>query len=218
MADATSENIVWHHGHVSRDDRRQLLRQTGCTVWFTGLPSSGKSTIAFEVERRLVAMGHAAYVLDGDNVRHGLCSNLGFSKNDRVENIRRIGEVARLFADSGLIALASFVSPYRSDRLRVRHLHDAAQLPFLEVFIDTPVDACESRDPKGLYKKARAGEIGNFTGVNDPYEPPEQAELIVETANTSVVAGAEAVIGLLRQRGLIDAPLKMPDGRAKDEN
>jgi adenylylsulfate kinase len=205
MSEASAENIVWHHGHISRDDRRSLLGQTGCTVWFTGLPSSGKSTIAFEVERRLVARGHAAYVLDGDNVRHGLCSNLGFSKDDRVENIRRIGEVARLFADSGLIALASFVSPYREDRRRVRHLHETVGLPFLEVFIDTPVDACESRDPKGLYKKARAGEIGNFTGVNDPYEPPERAELTVKTTEDTVEAGARAVIENLQQRGLIDA-------------
>jgi len=204
MTDNQSENVVWHHGHVSRDDRRAPLRQTGCTVWFTGLPSSGKSTIAFEVERRLVEAGHAAYVLDGDNIRHGLCGNLGFSKDDRAENIRRIGEVARLFADAGVIALTSFVSPYRADRLRVRQLHEVAELAFLEVFVDTPREICESRDPKGLYQKARAGAIENFTGVSDPYEPPDHAELNVTTAEMPIAACAQAVIDLLVARKLID--------------
>jgi len=200
-----SENVRWHAGHVSRERRRALLRQAGCTVWLTGLPASGKSTIAFAVERLLVESGHAAYVLDGDNIRHGLCGNLGFSAEDRAENIRRIGEVAKLFADAGQIALTSFVSPYRSDRALVRALHTAASLPFLEVFVDTPVEACETRDPKGLYRKARAGEISNFTGVNDPYEPPDAPELTLRTTEMSVEDCAERVVELLTQRGVLDA-------------
>ncbi len=204
MSGIPHRDVVWHAGHVSRADRRAVLRQSGCTVWFTGYPSSGKSTIAFEVERRLVAAGQAAYVLDGDNVRHGLCANLGFSRDDRSENIRRVGEVARLFADAGLIVLASFVSPYRADRSRVRRLHDAAGLTFFEVFVDAPVDTCAKRDPKGLYQQARAGLIGNFTGVDDPYEPPEAAELTVATHQLAIEACAETVVGMLRSRGLIN--------------
>lgn len=203
--DRKSENVRWHKGHVSPDDRRAVLRQTGCTVWLTGLPASGKSTIAFSVERRLIESGHAAYVLDGDNIRHGLCGNLGFSAEDRAENIRRIGEVARLFVDAGIVTLTSFVSPYRADRDKVRALHDAASMPFLEVFVDTPVSTCESRDPKGLYRRARSGEITNFTGVNDPYEPPESPELTLRTTELNVDGCAEAVIDLMRGRGFVGA-------------
>lgn len=200
-----SDNIRWHHGHVSRDDRRSLLKQSGCTVWFTGLPASGKSTIAFAVERKLFEAGHAAYVLDGDNIRHGLCGNLGFSAADRAENIRRIGEVARLFVDAGMITLTSFVSPYRTDRALVRSLHESAGMSFVEVFVDTPVDACADRDPKGLYQKARAGEISNFTGVDDPYEPPTQAELTLRTLTQSADECAGAVIDVLHRSGALDA-------------
>lgn len=199
-----SENVRWHAGHVSREDRRRVLRQSGCTIWFTGLPASGKSTVAFAVERRLIEAGHAAYVLDGDNIRHGLCGNLGFSAEDRAENIRRIGEVARLFADAGVITLTSFVSPYRADRAVVRSLHEAATMPFFEVFVDTPVATCEGRDPKGLYKRARAGEITNFTGVNDPYESPETPELALKTTEMPADACAEAVMALLRREGVLE--------------
>ncbi|MCB9853971.1 MAG: adenylyl-sulfate kinase [Phycisphaerales bacterium] len=206
MPDPTpkSENVRWHAGHVSRDDRRGLLRQSGCTVWLTGLPASGKSTIAFAVERMLIDAGQAAYVLDGDNIRHGLCGNLGFSAEDRAENIRRIGEVARLFADAGLVTLTSFVSPYRADRKLVRSLHEEVSIPFVEVFVDTPVEACEARDPKGLYKKARAGAISNFTGVNDPYEPPLAPELVLRTQEYGIQDCSEAVIKLLKMMGLLE--------------
>lgn len=207
MPDPTpiSDNVRWHAGHVSRDDRRAVLRQAGCTIWLTGLPASGKSTIAFAVERLLIEVGHAAYVLDGDNIRHGLCGNLGFSAEDRAENIRRIGEVARLFADAGLITLTSFVSPYRADRDRVRSLHANGSLSFFEVFVDTPVEACESRDPKGLYKKARAGELTNFTGVNDPYEPPVSPDLVLRTTQNAVEDCARQVVDMLRERGVLGA-------------
>ena len=207
MTDASgkSDNVRWHHGEVSRADRRGILKQSGCTVWFTGLPASGKSTIAFAVERALCDAGHAAYVLDGDNIRHGLCGNLGFSAADRAENIRRIGEVARLFVDAGIITLTAFVSPYRADRQLVRALHESAGMPFLEVFVDTPVEACEQRDPKGLYRRARAGELSNFTGVNDPYEPPALAELVLHTVDAPIEACVRDVVGLLKTRGLLGA-------------
>jgi bifunctional enzyme CysN/CysC len=168
-----SSDVVWHEGAVGRSDRPSL----GATVWFTGLSGSGKSTVAVEVERALVARGRAAYLLDGDNVRHGLNADLGFSAADRSENIRRIGEVARLFADAGVIALVPVISPYRADRQRARVIHDAAGLPFVEVFVDTPLAVCEARDPKGLYARARAGEISGFTGIDDPYEAPEHPDL-----------------------------------------
>lgn len=202
-SNSKSENVRWHEGHISRDDRRAVLKQTGCTIWFTGLPASGKSTIAFALERQLIDMGHAAYVLDGDNIRHGLCGNLGFSAEDRAENIRRIGEVARLFADAGLITLTSFVSPYRADRQLVRSLHAIASIPFIEVFVDTPVAACEQRDPKGLYKRARAGEISNFTGVNDPYEPPEQPELTLRTTDHAIQECVQLVVERIQAQGLL---------------
>jgi len=205
LSEHKSANVVWHHGDVSRADRRAVTGQSGCTVWLTGLPSSGKSTLAFAVERLLTERGQVAYVLDGDNVRHGLCGNLGFSAEDRAENIRRIGEVARLFADAGVIVLCSFVSPYRADRDGVRALHNAIDLLFLEIFINTPVDICEQRDPKGLYKKARAGDIKGFTGVDDPYEAPTAAELEVDAANQDVSVNAERVVRLLSERGIIAA-------------
>src|SRR5215470_20138166 len=148
-------NITWHEGHVTRDEREKLLKQRGATLWFTGLSGSGKSTIAFTLEHELVRMGRLAYVLDGDNIRHGLNKNLGFSAADREENVRRIGEVAKLFADCGVIAMTSFISPYRRDRDGVRALHAAEKIPFIEIYVKTPIETCEQRDPKGLYKKAR---------------------------------------------------------------
>ena len=203
MAETKATNIVWHEGHVSRQQRESLLEQKGVLVWLTGLPSSGKSTIAFTVEHALVERGRLAYVLDGDNVRHGLNKNLGFSAEDRAENIRRIGEVGKLFAESGTITLSSFVSPYAADRDAVRALMEEGD--FLEVFIDTPIELCEQRDPKGLYAKARTGEIPNFTGVSDPYEPPTRAELVIETASCSAEEAAGSIIGMLEERGVIAA-------------
>lgn len=181
MSCPQSRNIVWHYTHVARKEREVLLNQQGCTIWFTGLPSSGKSTTAFALEHELIKRGYLAFVLDGDNVRHGLNKDLGFSARDREENIRRIGEVARLFADAGVILMTSFISPYCREREMARKIHDEAGLAFIEVFVDTPVETCEERDPKGLYKKARSGEIKGFTGVDDPYEPPSNPEVIIRT-------------------------------------
>ena len=181
MTKIKATNITWHNNHVDRKERERLIGQKGCTIWFTGLPSSGKSTTAFTLEHKLISLGYLAYVLDGDNVRHGLNKNLGFSEADREENIRRIGEVAKLFADAGVITMTSFISPYRRDRDLARDLHRDAGLRFIEVFVDAPLQVCEARDPKGLYKKARKGELKGFTGIDDPYEPPLCPELIVNT-------------------------------------
>jgi len=175
----------------------------GCTVWFTGLPSSGKSTIASALEQVIVQSGHACYRMDGDNIRFGLNKNLGFSAEDRAENIRRIGEVAKLFADAGVIALTSFISPYSSDRDAARKTHADAGLPFFEVFVNTPIGECEKRDPKGLYKKARAGEIKGFTGVDDPYEAPAKAELVLKSGSTSVEQCVQACLDMLRGAGAL---------------
>jgi len=200
-----SDNVTWHGGAVTPEQRRAALGQRGATVWFTGLSGSGKSTVAVEVERLLVERGRHAYRLDGDNVRTGLCGNLGFGPEDRDENIRRIGEVAKLFADSGLICLCSFVSPYRAARARVRALHDAAEpaLPFLEVHVDVSVEVAAQRDPKGLYAKAQAGEIKDFTGVSAPFEAPESPELQLPTDGMTVGESAARVIAVLEERGLL---------------
>jgi adenylylsulfate kinase len=203
MTDIKATNITWHEGHVTREERAKLLEQQGATLWFTGLSGSGKSTIAFTLEHALVQRGHLAYVLDGDNIRHGLNKNLGFSAADREENIRRIGEVAKLFADCGLITMTSFISPYRKDRDLVRSLHVAAQLPFIEVHLNTPIETCEKRDPKGLYKKARAGELKNFTGVDDPYEAPLSAELTIDATATSPQEATVLILNYLEQKGLV---------------
>lgn len=175
-----SKNLVRSHGSVTPADREKVLGHRSCTVWFTGLSGSGKSTLAFAVERALVARGVAAYVLDGDNIRLGLNRDLGFEPNDRSENIRRIGEVCRLFQDAGLVVLTAFISPYVSDRQQVRALHPSGR--FVEVFVDTPLEICESRDVKGLYARARAGEIPEFSGVSAPYEPPLDPELRIDTS------------------------------------
>jgi adenylylsulfate kinase len=196
-------NITWHEGHVSRPERETLLKQRGATLWFTGLSGSGKSTIAFTLEHALVQQGQLAYVLDGDNIRHGLNKNLGFSAADREENIRRIGEVAKLFADAGLVVMTSFISPYRKDRDAVRALHEQAGLPFIEVHVATPIDTCESRDPKGLYKKARAGELKNFTGIDDPYEPPLKPEVTLDATNTSPQEATVQLLTYLGEKGLV---------------
>ena len=206
MTQIKATNVVWHEGHVERSDREGLLKQKGCTIWLTGLPSSGKSTIGFSLEHALVQQGRLAYVLDGDNIRHGLNKNLGFSAEDRAENIRRIGEVAKLFADAGVVTIASFVSPYRSDRDIVRKLHEEAGLSFIEVFVDTPVEECEKRDPKGLYKKARSGEIPNFTGISDPYEAPERAEIVLKTTSTKLEECVATLASHLEASGVLSTP------------
>jgi adenylylsulfate kinase len=196
-------NVVWHRSTVTAQQRQKLLRQVGCTLWFTGLPSSGKSTTAFALEHALIGRGQLAYVLDGDNVRHGLNKNLGFSAEDRSENIRRIGEVAKLFAEAGLIAMTAFISPYREDRDRARALHAAAGIPFVEIFVDTPILLCEQRDPKGLYAKARRGELKGFTGVDDPYEPPLKPEMVLKTADQPADRLAVAILSHLQQQGVL---------------
>ncbi len=203
MTVVKATNITWHSTHVDRKDRERLLRQKGCTIWFTGLPSSGKSTTAFTLEHELISLGYLSYALDGDNVRHGLNKNLGFSAEDREENIRRIGEVAKLFADGGVITMASFISPYRRDRDLARKVHDDAGLCFVEVFVDTPIEICESRDPKGLYKKARTGEIKGFTGINDPYEPPLNPEIVVRTAEYPPDVITAQILSYLRKEGIL---------------
>ena len=197
-----SENVVWHPSHLPRDERWAALGVRGATVWFTGLSGSGKSTVATAVERRLVEAGAPTYLLDGDNVRHGLNGDLGFSAADRTENVRRGGEVARLFADAGVVSLVPLISPYRADRDRARAAHDAAGLPFFEVFVNTPIEVCEARDPKGLYAKARAGELKGFTGIDDPYEAPLAPDLELTPADGDPEVQADAVLALLdRVRG-----------------
>ncbi|MBI1916290.1 MAG: adenylyl-sulfate kinase [Planctomycetes bacterium] len=202
-AENKATNITWHEGHVTREERGALLKQEGTTIWFTGLSGSGKSTIAFTLEHALVQRGHLAYVLDGDNIRHGLNKNLGFSAADREENIRRIGEVAKLFADAGLITMTSFISPYRKDRDLVRQLHAAGKLAFVEVHVSTPITTCEQRDPKGLYKKARAGELKNFTGIDDPYEEPLVPELTIDATSTSPQEAAALLLEYLEKQGIL---------------
>jgi adenylylsulfate kinase len=203
MAEVKATNITWHEGHVTRDERAKLLRQKGATLWFTGLSGSGKSTIAFTLEHALVQRGRLAYVLDGDNVRHGMNKNLGFSAADREENIRRIGEVAKLFADACVITMTSFISPYRKDRDTVRALHVEAGLPFIEIHLNTPIETCEQRDPKGLYKKARAGQLKGFTGIDDPYEPPLNPELTLDATNTSPQEATVRLLTFLEQKGIV---------------
>jgi bifunctional enzyme CysN/CysC len=192
-----SPNVVWHADGVPREERWRAAGVHGVTVWLTGLSGSGKSTIAAAVSERFRARGVLTYTLDGDNLRHGLNGDLGFSATDRAENVRRVAEVARLFADAGVIALVPVISPYRAGRDHARALHAAAGLTFVEVFVDAPVDVCEARDPKGLYAKARAGEITGFTGVDDPYEPPVAPDLRVETASTSADDAAAQILAFL---------------------
>ena len=200
MAEQKSTNITWHQSEIDQAAREELLKQKGCVIWFTGLSGSGKSTVANQVAAHLHQLGRITYVLDGDNIRHGLNKNLGFSPEDRQENIRRIGEVAKLFADAGLITTTAFISPYRQDRDAVRDI----MLPdrFIEVFVDCPLEVCENRDPKGLYKKARAGELKGFTGIDAPYEAPQSPELVVNTNELDVAGCTEQVIAYLMEHGL----------------
>ncbi|MEQ9618863.1 MAG: adenylyl-sulfate kinase [Deltaproteobacteria bacterium] len=195
--------VIPHEHEIRKDDRRRLNGHGSLILWFTGLPSSGKSTLANEVEKRLISSGIRTYILDGDNVRTGLCKDLGFSEEDRAENIRRIGEVSRLFVDSGNIVLSAFVSPYRRDRDAVRELVEDGE--FVEVFVKCPVEVCEERDVKGLYKKAREGIIKGFTGIDDPYEEPENAEIVIETDNLSLEEGVERIISYLNEKNVLNS-------------
>ena len=201
MSAPKGENLTWHVGEVDKAARTAAHGHRGAVLWFTGLSGSGKSTIGHRVERMLIERGAFAYVLDGDNIRHGLNSDLGFAPEDRVENIRRIGEVARLFADAGALVVSAFISPYRKDRDRIRGLMREGE--FVEVFVDTPLEVCEARDPKGLYKKARAGEISNFTGLDAPYEAPESPEVHLRTADLSIDEAATQVIRYLEQQNIL---------------
>ena len=203
MAEQKATNVHWHEGDITREHRARLVGHKGATLWFTGLSGSGKSTVAVELEGMLHEMGVLSYRLDGDNVRLGINKNLGFSAEDRTENIRRIGEIAKLFVDGGVIALSSFISPYRADRDQVRALHDEAGMDFIEIFVDCSLEAAESRDPKGLYKKARAGEIKNFTGIDDPYEEPNNPEIHLHSDQQSLEEEVNAILAVLKERGII---------------
>ncbi len=194
---ARSSNVVWQQGLLDRAQRWDALGQPGATIWMTGLPASGKSTVAAAVEARLVGEGRPAYVLDGDNLRHGLNGDLGFSADDRAENVRRTAEVAALLADAGVVVLVALVSPYRADRAAARAVHERLELPFLEVHVATTLEECERRDPKGLYARARAGELTHLTGVDDPYEPPQSPEVTV-TGDEPLEAAAERLLAALR--------------------
>lgn len=203
MTEQKATNVTWHDGEITREDRYQILRQQGATIWFTGLSGSGKSTIAVALEQALFNAGKLSYRLDGDNVRLGINKNLGFSEQDRKENIRRIGEIAKLFGDAGTIALSSFISPYKADRDEVRELHESADLKFVEVFVDCSLAVAEERDPKGLYKKARTGEIKNFTGIDDPYEAPANPEIHLKTDEMTLEQEVAIVIDYLVDNGLL---------------
>jgi len=201
QVDVKSKNIHWHHGKLTAQEREKKLGQKGAVIWFTGLSASGKSTVAREVELALIENDKNAYVLDGDNIRHGLNKNLGFSPEDRTENIRRIGEVAKLFCEANVITLTAFISPYRADRDMVRKLVQEGR--FFEVYCDLPIEICEQRDPKGLYKKARAGEIPDFTGISAPYEAPLNPELVLKTGTESLEESTRRVLNLLVEKGII---------------
>ncbi|GAN31547.1 MAG: adenylyl-sulfate kinase [Candidatus Brocadia sp. AMX2] len=194
-------NIKWHHGKITKDDRFKLMKQKGVTIWLTGLSGSGKSTIAVELEHALLENKHLAYILDGDNIRHGLNKNLGFSPEDRTENIRRIGEVAKLFTDANMITITAFISPYRQDRDNVRKLLKDGE--FVEIYVKCPLEVCEQRDTKGLYKKARAGEVKEFTGISAPYEEPLNPELMIDTSKMTVEESTRTVLNYLEGKGYV---------------
>jgi adenylylsulfate kinase len=196
-----SQDTVWHHATVTRARREALNGHRGVVIWFTGLSGSGKSTLAHEVEERLHQMGCRTFVFDGDNVRHGLCGDLGFSAEDRVENIRRVGEMVKLFIEAGTIALTAFISPFRTDRERVRQL--VGDRDFIEIYCRCSIEVCERRDTKGLYARARAGELKDFTGISSPYEPPEHPQLALDTGTEPLESCVEMVVGLLRKQGVI---------------
>ena len=201
MTHQKATNIKWHHGKITKEDRIKLIKQKGVTIWLTGLSGSGKSTIAVELEHALLENSHQAYILDGDNIRHGLNKNLGFSPEDRSENIRRIGEVARLFTDANIITITAFISPYRRDRENARKLQKDGE--FIEVYVKCPLDVCEQRDTKGLYKKARAGEVKEFTGISAPYEEPLNPEITIDTSKLSVEESTKAILSYLEEKGYV---------------
>lgn len=196
-----NNNVVWHHATVTRALRETKNGHRGAIIWFTGLSGSGKSTIAHAVEEKLHQMGCRTFVLDGDNVRHGLCGDLGFSTEDRVENIRRVGEVTKLFMEAGVIVLTAFISPFRADRERVRGMVKHGD--FIEIYCECPLEVCETRDVKGLYKKARAGQISEFTGISSPYEGPENPELVVGTANTPLETCVDTIVNYLIKQEVV---------------
>jgi adenylyl-sulfate kinase len=199
--EAKASNLTWHHHRITKAERARRKGQKPCILWFTGLSGSGKSTIADALETRLAQMGYHTYLLDGDNIRHGLNKDLGFSDEDRTENIRRIGEAAKLFVDAGVIVLTAFISPFRSDRALVREIVEDDE--FIEIYVDTPLEVCEDRDPKGLYAKARRGEIKNFTGLDSPYEPPELPEVHLRPARDSVEQSVDRIVRGLEDRGVL---------------
>lgn len=201
MSALKSKNLTWHEGQVSRQDREQRLAQRGCTIWLTGLSGSGKSTLAVAAEKVLADRGHHTYILDGDNIRQGLNKNLGFSPEDRTENIRRIGEVAKLFTDAGSLVFSSFISPYRSDRDAVREI--MADGDFIEIYVAASLEICEERDVKGLYAKARKGEIPEFTGISAPYEAPERPDLVVDTGSQSLDESVAVLIEYMNKNGYL---------------
>ena len=201
MAEQKATNIKWHHGKITKEDRAKLLNQKGAAIWLTGLSGSGKSTIAVELEHALIENKHQAYILDGDNIRHGLNKNLGFSPEDRTENIRRIGEVAKLFTEANIITIAAFVSPYREDRKNVRKLLGHGE--FVEIYVKCSLEVCETRDTKGLYKKARAGEVKDFTGISAPYEEPLNPELTIDSSKLSVEESTREILNYLAGKGYV---------------
>lgn len=200
--DAQDRNLTWHQNRLAPAERRAAMGQGGAVLWLTGLSGSGKSTLAMALEQRLVSAGRVAYVLDGDNVRHGLNGDLGFGDADRTENIRRVGHVAALFADAGVICIAAFISPFAADRDAIRQR--VPQGRFFEVHVATPIEVCETRDPKGLYRRARAGEIARFTGIDSPYEPPRRAEAVIDTQGRTLDACVDDLEGLLTRAGIFD--------------
>jgi len=201
MTQNKATNITWHKGNIEKKDRERLLRQKGVVIWFTGLSGSGKSTLAHRIEELLFERGHLCFILDGDNIRHGLNRNLGFSPEDREENIRRIGEVSKLFTDAGIITMTAFISPYRADRDKARGLLQKEE--FIEVYVKVPLEVAEQRDPKGLYKKARAGEIKEFTGISAPYEEPLSPELLIDTSEHDLEESSLIVIDYLENKGFV---------------
>lgn len=200
---AKKNNLTWFNGHISRKNREKLHGHKGAVIWFTGLSASGKSTIAHLVEKQLHRQGCSTYVFDGDNVRHGLCSDLSFSSENRAENIRRIGEMVKLFVDAGIIALTAFISPYRKDRQKLRSLFSDGQ--FLEIYVDCPSEVCAARDKKGIYAKAKAGVIKEFTGISSPYESPEKPDLVIPSYDQDARGAAGLVINLIKQHGILDS-------------
>ncbi len=218
MHKKVATNVFWQDGVVTREDRIRLLCQTGLTIWFTGLSGSGKTTLAIALEQQLLSQDIASYRLDGDNMRFGINKNLGFSTEDRQENIRRVGEVSKVLADAGIVALSSFISPYREDRDSVRALHERTGLRFLEVYVDCTLETAESRDPKGLYKKARRGEIKNFTGIDDPYEAPVNADIHLRSDQMTVAEEVMAVMTYLQQNNLLNPNSILSERRGKDDD